>query len=418
MKVFWPQAVRRLVYSVLCWGVHRPGLLRWFGGMVRAMPGLFPLFVAQRDGLLAALQRTHSFSNSSHRPNLVAGEFLISMDPGPAYDADRALFDHYLARVDQHRASANEAQSLCTKLRAPEAGVEFDLIEDYLVWVVLAAVKPAFNGAACTVIYRSSSAPFDREVELRYVHEVRHVAAHLFAGSYAPANVLRRAELAADSLRSRVDAALLQMAPFAPSQFLGDFERIRKTITGLAWVSHPVTVQAGALMVQELLSRPAVYASLRERAGRLRNQAWTDQDFNETVTAHVFELMRFRPVFPGLARDVPRDTFFEVTPSVCPFRAAGSSLFPMTLAAMFDGRRIADIDDFQPGREWPSGSDARQLMFGGGPRACPAQGVAVKILTNALIGLLLLPPLSYAGPCWRRREYDGPMVSSMKLRLG
>ena len=35
------------------------------------------------------------------------------------------------------------------------------------------------------------------------------------------------------------------------------------------------------------------------------------RNFRNSVRNHVLELMRFRPIFPLLARDVPRDTEFK-----------------------------------------------------------------------------------------------------------
>jgi hypothetical protein len=86
---------------------------------------------------------------------------------------------------------------------------------------------------------------------------------------------------------------------------------IERNAVGLAWISHPVTVQSGALIVQELLRRPEVHKDLRAKAAQLGSEVWENSNFRDLVRNHVLELMRFRPIFPLLARDVPRDTEFE-----------------------------------------------------------------------------------------------------------
>jgi hypothetical protein len=59
----------------------------------------------------------------------------------------------------------------------------------------------------------------------------------------------------------------------------------------------------------------------------------------------------------------------------------------------------------------------RYLMFGHGPRQCPAKAHALDILESALLGLLMLPKLRWADDGGERMRYDGPMVSRMRLRL-
>jgi cytochrome P450 len=129
------------------------------------------------------------------------------------------------------------------------------------------------------------------------------------------------------------------------------------------------------------------------------------------------ELMRFRPVFPLLARDVPRT-------AVCPSGAvherklaAGSRLSVLSLAAMFDAHDSPIAGYFNPQRDWFGLDDVRWLMFGHGPRQCPAKSQAVAILESALLGLLTLPKLRFADGWGQRIQCDGPMVSRMRLRL-
>lgn len=415
-----PPCRRTWRYRIRCWLVHRPGLVRWVGALLVRWPALGgSLVVARRPSVEQVLRRPESFTNASHRPHLVAGDFLIGHEPGPDHDRDRAIFQGVLDALEPCLLQGDadqEARSRAARC-AVESGRPFDLVEDYLVWVVLRPLLRGFGAAAPWLVSGSRSFEADEALALRYVHEIRHVAAHLFGGADAPVQVLRRAETSAAALQERIGRVVPEIAMSWAGAPNAPYAALRRNALGLAWVSHPVTVQAGALMVQELLSRPMDYAALRGRVQQLGDAAWNDAGLRASVRNHVLELMRFRPVFPALARDVPRTT-------VCPSGARheprcrpGASLAVLSIAAMFDAQDSPIAGYFNPQRSWGALEEVRWLMFGHGPRQCPARSQAVAILESALLGLLRLPRLRFADGWGRRIVYDGPMVSRMRLRL-
>lgn len=415
-----PPCWRRWRYRIACWFVHHPRVVRWFGAALVRWPALGGRsIVARSKGVQHVLMRPEDFTNASHRPHLVAGDFLIGQEPGPAYDADRAIFDGVLAalaagplRADADAEARDRAAKGCDAPSQP-----FDLIEDYLVWVVLTPLLRGFGAAAPWLVSGSRQFAFDDALARGYMHEIRHVAAHLFGGAGAPVEVIRRAELSAASLQARVRGVLPEIRQSWPHAQGAPDDALQRNALGLTWVSHPVTVQAGALIVQELLRRPRVYASLRGRVHELGARAWDDAELRASIRDHVLELMRFRPVFPLLARDVPR-------PVVCPTGAqreprcpGGGQLKALSIAAMFDAHDLPKVGRFNPQRGWREHEDVRYLMFGHGPRQCPAKSHAIQILESALLGLLTLPELRWADGFGRRMRYDGPMVSRMRLRM-
>lgn len=418
----WPPGLRTLLYGAFCWTNRHPGFWRAWGTVFRLWPSLTRVIrIAARSGSVReVLSRPRSFSNTAHVPNLVAEDFLIGMDPGPTYAADRALFASFLGRLDAGADATREARARCIDLQQRGTGAEFDLVEDYLIWVVLRAIRPAFGAAADGLIAGVPGKVPDSITERRYLHEVRQVAAQLFAGGIAPLAVKRRAELSAASLRARVEAMLPQLLAEWP-EAKGNADVVRRNAIGLAWVSHPVTAQSGALIVQDLLGRPKVYDALRARARGLGQNAWNDPAFRDEVRHHVLELMRFRPVFPLLARDVPRTTEFISGARVNPTCPAGGSVTVLSIAAMFDSRGVERPSRYCPQREWGSEANTRLrlrlLMFGMGSRQCPALEPAVEILVSALIGVLTLPRLRWADRWGSRIGYDGPMINRMRLRL-
>jgi cytochrome P450 len=245
--------------------------------------------------------------------------------------------------------------------------------------------------------------------------EIRYVAGQLLAGSLATLDLRRRAEACGDALQARIDRVTGTIG--AAWGVKGSSADIERNAVGLAWISHPVTVQSGALVVQELLGRPKVYDELWSRADRLGEPAvWTDPGFRKTVRNHVLELMRFRPIFPLLARDVPRDT--EMTTGSrqnagCP---GGGKVSLLSIAALFDSRVVPKSGRYCPDRDWGSEDALRYLMFGYGYRQCPARDYAVEILTSALIGLLTLPRLQLARGDGKAIAYDGPLMLCMRMR--
>ncbi|MDM0022165.1 hypothetical protein [Variovorax saccharolyticus] len=420
-RIGWPDpsppGFRAVVYWLFCWMNRHPGAWRAIGALCRFWPFLCRTlgFAARRSSVKQVLTRPKSFSNTAHNANLFAGEFLIGMDPGQDYDADKALFHGLLSSLNV-QADA-DAEALVRSRRLASARTSFDLIEDYLLWVVFNAIRPAMGLAAPAMTAGSTAFQPDEELERQYLHEVRYVAGQLFLGAAAPTSIQRRAELCADSLRARVKCAtaLLRNA-WAGNAAARPFDFVFRNGVGFAWVSHPVTVQSAALVVQELLERPKVYTMLLEKARSLGQHVWTCEQFRQEVRTHVIELMRFRPVFTVLSRDVPRETEFEAggrRNAVCP---AGSSVTILSLAAQFDPRGVPTAADYCPHRDWGREADSRFLMFGYGSRQCPARDQSVEMITSALIGLLTLPRLTLADPWGRRIRYDGPLIRRMRVQ--
>jgi cytochrome P450 len=195
-------------------------------------------------------------------------------------------------------------------------------------------------------------------------------------------------------------------------------EAIERNALGLTWVSHPVTVQSAALVLQELLSRPSVYRALRSRAAIIgASQVWQDDEFRKHVRDHVLELMRFRPIFPLLARDVPRYTELETGARRNAQCRGGAKVTMWSIGALFDPRAVKNSGKFCPHRDWGNHESLRYLVFGYGDRQCPAKEYALNILTSALIGLLTLPEVQLAHDDSKAIEYDGPLMSRMRVRF-
>lgn len=411
-----PPGLRGLSYGIFCWLNRHIIVLRGIGALFRLWPsfgGRFSL-AARASAVKSVLTRPRSFSNRAHAPNLVAGDYMIAMDPGPTYDADRDLLERRLAVLDVQAGADGEARNRVAEL-GKLGEKSFDLIDDYLMWIAFHAIQPVFGTAASEVAAGAGGDINDPGLQRQYLLEIRYVAGQLLAGNLSTPDVRRRAELRAASLRARIEGLSGDIR--TAWSVSSPFETIERNAVGLAWISHPVTVQSGALVVQELLSRPKVYRALRERAAKAGDRVWEDGDFRKCVWDHVLELMRFRPIFPLLARDVPRDTEFETGGRKNAQCRGGGSVAVWSIAALFDSRAVPDSGRFCPHRDWGSEEGLRWLMFGYGHRQCPAKDHAVDILTSALIGLLTLPELRLARDEGNAITYEGPLMSRMRVRF-
>jgi len=410
-----PPGVRALLYGAFCWLNRHIIVLRGVGALLRLWPSLAGRFglAARASAVKGVLTRPQSFSNRTHAADLVAGDYLIAMDPGPVYAADRKLLDSRLAILRVQADADREAQRLVAKLGNPP-GQTFDLIDDYLMWIAFHAIQPVFGTAGSEVAAGAGGNVNDPGLQRQYLLEIRYVAGQLLAGNSSTLRVQRRAEANAASLIARIQGVRsnVEKAWGEPSPSEGT----ERNAVGLAWISHPVTVQSGALVVQELLSRRKVYENLRSAANELGERVWTDQGFRKSVYDHVLELMRFRPIFPLMARDVPRDTEFATggrRNAACP---AGGKVALFSIGALFDRRAVRRPGRFCPQRDWGDQEGLRWLMFGYGTRQCPAKDHAVDILTSALIGLLTMPELRLSSDDGKAIAYDGPLMSRMRVR--
>jgi cytochrome P450 len=405
-----------LLYRVYCWVMRQPRLLRLVAAVLRRWPlaSQWVPVVARRDAVAAAFLRTGTFSNVAHAPNLVAGEFSIGMEDGPRYRAERVALEAMLlggGELGQYSAElARERIGGWTK--DAEHG-RFDLVDDYLAPLVWRTMKRSF-GAAGDALAQGVSGADPERVEQQLFMELRHVAAHLVVGGVATPGVQSRAEEAGHALNRRVGARLQEvcqaMGPRLPTCSHAD---IHRNTVGLMWVSHPVAVQAGVHLMVELLRRPEWHRRLREQV-RASTSPWLDEALRERLREVVLELLRFRPVFPLVARAVPRAAGFDTGDAVPAMAGAGRSMLLMVIGAMFDPAATERPGEFRPGREWTRDSEDRYMVFGYGQRRCPGQDHALEMLTSLLIGLLQLPH-----PCRLAHRkalvYDGPAAAHLHL---
>ncbi|MFT3780162.1 MAG: hypothetical protein QM772_18190 [Ottowia sp.] len=404
----WARARIWAVYHGISALIHQPRLLRLIARTIQRQPwvGYAAGTVASRADVAAAFDRPLAFSSTAHRPNLVAGEFLIGLESGPRHTAERARLEARMPPPEDFgRCAADESRARSNTLLAG-GGHAFDLIEDYMVPVAWQAMSGAFGAGL----------PRLEPGDPMFAH-LRAIGAHLIIGRVATKAVQARARESAAALNGWVRANIAPLHAAWNAKGALSEEEVARNVVGVLWVGHPATVQSGALLVQEMLSRRADLW-LRDLASDVRRHAdpWSDADLRERVRLHVLELLRLRPPFPLLMRDVRRDTLYGTDGKG---RAGGgSALTLLGVGAMSDPAAVPATPPcaFAPGRPLAFPED-RTLMFGRGGRQCVARDHVTETLVSAFIGLLRLPRLAWADPWWRRLRYDGPAIARLRLRF-
>lgn len=401
------RVIRSLSYQGVSAMIHQPAMLRllawvarrqpWFGRMIKA--------AATRADVVSTFERQLAFSSTSHRPNLIAGDFVIGMETGERHDAERRLIDaQFPPAQDFGACAAVEARRRSDELLGGLAR-EFDLVDDYMVPLAWQAISGAFGA-------RLPDLPPDDPMLMN----LRYLGAHLIVGPVATEAVQKRARDSAAAVNAWVRSNIEPLhKAWTHGGLAPDREDVARNVVGMLWVGHPATAQSGALIMQELLARwrdPKVSAFVDRARGHA--DPWADTELRNEAKGHVLEALRLRPPFPILTREVRRDTLTgaDGEGSV----QGGTRYTVMGIGAMSDPAAMRDPHAYRPGREFRNEHD-RYLMFGWANRQCPGRDPVVEILASALLGIVRLPRLQWASPWWRRVQFDGPIISGMRLRF-
>ncbi|SFM33545.1 Cytochrome P450 [Variovorax sp. OV329] len=397
----------RLRYRGVAAIIHQPDLLRLLAWVARKQPWFGRLIqaAATRADVVSTFERSLAFSSVSHRPNLIAGDFVIGMETGVRHAAERALLQAQFPPAQDFGAhAAAEARRRSDALLAGPARV-FDLIDDYMVPLAWQGISGAFGAR---LPHLEPGDPM--------LMNLRYLGAHLIVGPVATEAVQKRARESAAEVNAWVRWHIEPLREaWTHDGFAPDREAVARNVVGMLWVGHPATTQSGALVMQELLPRwrhPEV-AEFVERVRR-HDDPWSDPSLRQQARDQVLEALRMRPPFPILTRAVKRDT---LTGAHGEGSAKGGGRYTvMGIGAMSDPAAMQDPEAFRPGRQFKDPRD-RFLMFGWGARQCPGRDPVVEILASALLGIVRLPGLDWADPPWRRVQFDGPIISGLRLRL-
>lgn len=177
---------------------------------------------------------------------------------------------------------------------------------------------------------------------------------------------------------------------------------IRRNLMGLvaAWI--PTASKAFALVVEELLRRPAELETAQQAARE------GDRDL---VAAHVFEALRFRPHNWGVLRHCTADRRVAAGTARETTIRGGDTVVAATQSAMFDEAAVSAPHEFRVDRPWEE-----YMHFGHGLHACFGQAINRVQLPALATALLEGPPLRRADS--GELHWDGPFPAGLRVSLG
>jgi cytochrome P450 len=233
-----------------------------------------------------------------------------------------------------------------------------------------------------------------------------------------PPTVRRRAERAGAEMDACLDGLLaarradpgddllsrMLLRQRAAPETAFDDAAIKDNLTGIAipWIWQ--SSKAALLAVDGLVDRPTALAQARDAAER---------GDGEGVRRVLWEVLRHRPVQPGLLRICRRPTTLAAgTPRQTRIRR-GTVVFASTQSAMWDETAVPD-----PGRFDPTRPEEQYLNFGDGPHRCLGEQLMRVQLPALLMPLLTSGPIRRSGGRAGRLRWCGPHPEGLRVDLG
>jgi cytochrome P450 len=360
------------------------------------------VFVARHADIVEVLSRDDEFTISEINGARTArdnGPFVLGMDRGPAHDREKALLNAVMRRDDVARIRqfvANEAAGLLQGVR--EKG-RVDVVGDFARLVPLRVIETYFGTPAASVpsmqhwlrslfhdlFLNLSDDPTVITEAVRSFQELRPYLEGIIAE--------RRA---APSVDGSTDDVLGRMIALSRDDAYGDWlddEAICRNISGLIIGALETTNKAVVHVMDELLRRPHALhgAAAAAVAGNV-----------DRVRGYAFEALRFNPFVPLLVRYCRTEKRLGENAGQGRAVPPQSTVYALTLSAMFDSRAVEDPGTFRPDRE------LEYLHFGHGLHQCQGRLINNVQVPELVAALLRLPGLRRARGSQGRVRYDGP----------
>lgn len=382
-----------------------PSIERWVPGIfsflrrrcpVVRLPG-FAVVVRDAD-VRQVLGRRHEFSveHYTHKVMEVTGHFALGLDatehhgPALALIGESLLPDDLGILAERAHALASEALDFAAARGSIDVLSEFAdpvlarLVGDYLGvtgldWQTLVS----WSHTIFTEIF-VSNVPYVRPAAMEVTQRFRAHIDGLIAA--------RKAGLTAG------DDALDRMIAAGT-----DPDSISGTLLGLvvAWI--PNSAKTLALVVDELLRRPAELAAAQS-AARTGDRA--------TLGAILFEASRFRPQTPGIMRVAAHSCRVGLDRAHPKTIRAGATVLAATASAMMDEDAIEAPRHFKRDRPWTD-----YLHFGYGMHTCAGMAISRAVLPELGRALLSRGPLRRAKGRAGRIRWRYPYPSHLAVRF-
>lgn len=414
---------------------HR--VLRWVFGILRQFTPFLQfgntLVILRAEDIKEAFSRPEDFEiGPGVEQKMLLGEFLLGMDPWPAYfEMHGQLTDILDKRVDFAQACARRAASLIyTNNNIAErlnSGRRVDLVSCYAIPALSMAAKEfmgikgditasdilqsddlfaAMSRSVGSIIASASPAPFG----LQDIAERVGVEYKKFLTQEVSDRVDQMRSNPANRNNSVLDAliledGLLQMSgPKLATAMAGVVAKLGGLILG---GSTPL-IKAFALILRGLIVETEWQVNDKRALEAAIGAA--NQGRNGVLREIMLEALRFDPVFPLLPRTVTRRTVIAEGTSRQREIAANTSVLLALNSGMFDEASISDSETFACPRH-----SSDYLIFGYGQHRCIGEQIAMVQLTEIIKQLLTYSCMSRSR--YRGIEYDGPAVDKFWIQI-
>jgi Dyp-type peroxidase family len=315
------------------------------------------------------------------------GPFILGMELGdPRYKVELPV----LAKAVQNSPVTRQVPSILDEILAPifnriKGTGTLDVVQD-LAWPVLLGLNDKYFGV-----------PGPDPVTFK--RWLRDIYKDLFLNLQNNPEWTKAADAAVLEMNSYLDGLVQQMAT-SPAQFKASVLReliqvnttglepnfVRRNMMGLTVATVETTLKAIARTIDQLIRRPNELKSAQAAA-----RAGDEQK----VLQYALEAMRFNPQNHVLFRSCAKDTVIVRTNSdgttIKTLIKQGTLVFASTLAAMFDGAKIQEPEQFLPGRP-----DDNYLFFGHDGHQCMGRYLVPLVLQGVLMRVLKLKNLRRA----------------------
>jgi cytochrome P450 len=422
-------AIGLLKYRVTCWVVSDPYVLRVLFGFLRCVRPVAIFFrklvvVTKYRNVRDILDRVTDFSISEFMaPNMPWGPFLLSLDWVEQHNSERQRLQRAVCHKKDVEKIKEKVKKKCDSvIEAKQAEGEIDFVADLCAPIMIEIISEYFGIPILPI--------FGDAQEMTGV--LNDVASFILVEPPAYSARANRAYASMATLTKAVHKQIEEIVQGGPKDSSGNLlsrlvkalgekqgdeeewfgkDWIRQYINGIAVAGSATVARASTHAIDRLLA----HRSGLEEARKLVPvpEGHHADDLDKHLLQIIYEALRFRPMIPLVVRYCPRETIIAKGTDHARVAPAGTAVVVAAVGANFDPDKFANPSHFDTNRPLNN-----YIPFSLGSRDCWGKFVADVIMVEIIRSVLRLPNLRRAFACRGRVHYDGPAVTSLRLKFG
>ena len=418
-------AIGRLKYQVTCWVVSDPYFLRGIFAFLRCVRPVAIFFrklvvVTKYRDVCDILHRITDFSISEFMAsNMPWGPFLLSLDWVEQHKSERQRLQRAVRHGEDDKFIKEIVKNRCdTVIEAKQAEGEIDFVADLCAPIMIEIISKYFGIPVIGDAQKMTRALNDVASFILVeppAYSARATRAYASMATLTKA-VHTRIETVQDGPKDLPDDLLSRLVK-ALGEKQGDeeewFDRdwIRQYITGIVVAGSATVARASTHAMDRLLT----HRSGLEEARKLvqLSEGHHADDLDKHLLQIIYEALRFRPMIPLVVRYCPRETIIAKGTDYARVAPAGAAVIVAAVGANFDPDTFANPSHFDTNRPLKN-----YILFSLGSRTCFGKDWADVVMVEIIRSVLRLPKLRRAFACRGRVHYDGPAVTSLRLKFG